>query len=117
MQELVTLYRPVGLREIALVKDADWRAFPPRSRGQPNLCPLPSQSDAAQIARDWQVKFWGAGFVTRFTVKAAYLRELQAQGEPEVRLDYWISRQELPRFNENIVGRIEVVETFYAANE
>jgi hypothetical protein len=117
MQELVTLYRPIGLREMALVKDADWRAFPARSRGQPNLCPLPDRSDAAQIARDWKVKTGGAGFVTRFAVKAAYLRQLQAQAGEEIRLDYWIAREELPRFNENIVGKIEVIEAFYAAND
>jgi hypothetical protein len=114
MHELVTLYRPIGLREMALVKNADWRAFPPRSRGEPNLCPLPSRSDAAQIARDWKVKAGGAGFVTRFTVNASYLRQLQAEGGEEMRLEYWVPREELSRFNENIVGKIEVVETFYA---
>jgi hypothetical protein len=117
MQELVTLYRPIDVREMALVQDADWRAFPPRSRGQPNLCPLPNQADAAQLARDWKVKAGGAGFVTRFAVNAAYLRELQAQSEADARLDYWIAREELPRFNENIVGKIEVIEAFFAAND
>jgi hypothetical protein len=115
--ELVTLYRPIDVREMALVKDADWRAFPPRSRGQPNLCPLPNQADAAQIARDWKVKAGGVGYVARFAVNAAYLRELQAQGEPEVHLDYWIAREELPRFNENIVGKIEVIEAFFATED
>jgi hypothetical protein len=71
--DTVTLYRPVGPRELELIKTSGWREFPPRLPDQPIFYPVTNQAYARQIARDWNVKASGAGFVTRFAVNAAYI--------------------------------------------
>src|ERR1700722_7167897 len=77
--DTVTLYRPVGPQELALIKESDWREFPPRLPNQPIFYPVTNQAYAAQIARDWNVKASGAGFVLRFAVKASYLKRFPVQ--------------------------------------
>lgn len=69
----VTLYRPVGPKELALIAASGWREFPPRLPEQPIFYPVTNQAYAIQIARDWNVKESGAGFVTKFDVVADYL--------------------------------------------
>ena len=61
------LYRPVGLQELRLIADADYRAFPPRLPEQPIFYPVLNIEYARQIARDWNTKSSSfVGFVTRF---------------------------------------------------
>jgi hypothetical protein len=71
--ETVTLCRPVGPKELALIEGTGWKEFPPRLPDQPIFYPATNQAYGTQIARDWNVKASGAGFVTRFAVNAAYL--------------------------------------------
>ena len=75
----VTLYRPVGPAELDLIKASGWRAFPSRLPDQPIFYPVTNQVYAAQIARGWNVKVSGAGFVTRFAVNADYLTRFPVQ--------------------------------------
>lgn len=75
----VTLYRPVGPRELELIEAAGWREFPPRLSGQPIFYPVTNESYATQIARDFNVKSDGAGFVTKFDVDAYYLSRYPVQ--------------------------------------
>ena len=111
--DTVTLYRPVGPQELALIKESDWREFPPRLPDQPIFYPVTNQAYAAQIARDWNVKASGAGFVLRFAVKASYLGRFPVQTVGgAIHTEYWIPAEELTEFNANIVGPIEVVEEF-----
>ena len=67
----------------------------------------------AGLARDWNVKDSGAGFVTRFAVLAADMSNFAVQkvGAAE-HTEYWIPAEELATFNENIVGLIEVIQEF-----
>lgn len=46
---LVTLFRPVGERELALVRDSGWKAFPPRLPDQPFFYPVLNEVYATQI--------------------------------------------------------------------
>lgn len=69
----VTLFRPVGPAELALIEAANWRAFPPRLPDQPIFYPVLTEAYARKIARDWNVPASGSGFVTRFSVQACYL--------------------------------------------
>jgi hypothetical protein len=64
--ETVTLYRPVGPVERDLIEATGWTKFPPRLPGQPIFYPVMNQEYATQIARDWNVRDSGAGYVTRF---------------------------------------------------
>lgn len=75
----LTLYRPVGPAEWALIVAADYRAFPPRLPEQPIFYPVLNEAYATQIARDWNVRDSGAGFVTRFQIDADFARRYPVQ--------------------------------------
>ena len=68
----VTLCRPVGPQELALIERSGWRKFPPRLPDQPIFYPVTNEGYAIQIARDWNVKASGSGYVTRFQVDQDY---------------------------------------------
>jgi len=111
--ETVTLWRPVGPEELALIEAAGMRAFPPRLPEQPIFYPVLSEDYAVKIARDWNVPASGAGFVTRFEVRRDFLDRYQVQeAGGRAHLEYWIPAEELERFNAAIVGEIEVVRAF-----
>jgi len=111
--EIVTLYRPVGPKELALIEAAQWRRFPPRLPEQPIFYPVLNQEYARQIARDWNVRESGAGFVTRFDVDASFVSRYAVQTVgSSVHQELWVPAEELEDFNDHIVGTIEVVETF-----
>jgi hypothetical protein len=111
--DTVILYRPVGPAELRLIRESGWKGFPPRLREQPIFYPVTNARYAAQIARDWNVRDSGAGFVTRFAVRANYLSNfaIQRVGASE-HTEYWIPAEELAEFNKNIVGLIEVILEF-----
>ncbi|HEX8220596.1 MAG TPA: hypothetical protein VF914_15495 [Chloroflexia bacterium] len=114
----VTLYRPVGPKELELIRQSGYTAFPPRLPEQPIFYPVLNEEYATRIARDWNVKASGAGYVTRFDVRATYLSryEVQQVGS-SIHREYWIPAEELDEFNRNIVGLIEVIAEFYADKE
>ena len=109
----LTLWRPVGPAELRLIEAAEHRAFPPRLPEQPIFYPVLNEAYAVQIARDWNVKMDGAGFVTRFEVRRDFIDgyEVQQAGGRE-HLEYWIPAEDLEAFNAALVGPIEVVAAF-----
>lgn len=113
----VTLYRPVGPQELALIVQSDYREFPPRLPEQPIFYPVLSEEYAVQIARDWNVKASGSGYVTQFQVRREFLDryEVQTVGSA-VHQEYWIPAEDLPEFNRNIVGAIEVIAEFHSTS-
>jgi hypothetical protein len=78
-EDVVTLWRPVGPKELELIRQAKMRAFPPRLQDQPIFYPVLSEDYAIKIARDWNVPASGAGYVTRFRVKRAFLDRYEVQ--------------------------------------
>ena len=111
--ETVTLWRPTGPEELALVEASGWRAWPPRLPDQPIFYPVLNEEYATRIARDWNVKASEVGHVTRFQVGKAYLDrfEVQQAGGSTI-LEYWIPAEELVEFNRHIVGTIDLVATY-----
>jgi len=109
----VALYRPVGSKELDLIAASGWREFPPRLPDQPIFYPVTNEAYATQIARDWNVKASGAGFVTKFGVDAYYLSRYRAQQVGgAIHTEYWIPSENLPEFNRNIVRTITVTAEF-----
>jgi len=111
--ETTELFRPVGQKELALIEASGFREFPPRLPDQPIFYPVLNEAYAIQIARDWNVKASGAGFVTRFHVQSAFLAKYAPQvvgGRQHAEL--WIPAEDLPDFNRHIVGPIEVTAKF-----
>ena len=51
MSETVTLWRPVGPKELALIRESGMRAFPPRLPEQPIFYPVTTEEYATKIAR------------------------------------------------------------------
>jgi hypothetical protein len=112
--EVVTLFRPVGPKELELIEASGFRAFPPRLPEQPIFYPVLNQEYATQIARDWNVKASGAGFVTRFNVRREFLARYQEQTVGgSVHRELWVPAEELSEFNDNIVGLIAVVAEYH----
>ena len=110
---VTTLYRPVGPKELDLIKQSGWTKFPPRLPEQPIFYPVLNERYAIQIARDWNVPASGSGYVTRFNVRTEYLKKFQVQNVgDEIHNELWVPAEELEEFNSNIVGLIEVTQTF-----
>jgi hypothetical protein len=113
MAETVTLWRPVAPEELALIREAGMRAFPPRLPEQPIFYPVLTEDYAVKIARDWNVPASGSGFVTRFAVLKRFLDGYAVQDAGgRAHREYWIPAEDLPAFNAAIVGEIEVVREF-----
>ena len=112
-EELVELWRPTGPEEIELVRASGSTRWPPRLPDQPIFYPVLNEDYATRIARDWNVKASGVGFVTRFRVRKAFLDryDVQQVGRLTI-LEYWIPAEDLEEINENIVGTIEEVARF-----
>ncbi|MGZ4815369.1 MAG: hypothetical protein ACXVZV_08165 [Terriglobales bacterium] len=112
-EELTTLFRPVGPDELELVRASGFKSFPPRLPEQPIFYPVLNEEYATQIARDWNTKSSGVGYVLRFHVRRSFLDkyEVQTVGR-SVHREYWIPAEDLAQFNENIVGLIEVVSEY-----
>lgn len=112
--ETVTLWRPAGPEEIALVEASGWREWPPRLPGQPIFYPVLNEEYATKIARDWNVKHSGSGYVTRFEVRRSFLDRYQVrQAGGRTILEYWIPAGDLAELNANIVGLIEVTAEYH----
>ncbi|MEU7292485.1 hypothetical protein AB0A76_04655 [Streptomyces exfoliatus] len=109
-----TLWRPTGPVELDLVRELGLRAWPPRLPEQPIFYPVLDEEYAIRIARDWNVKHDGAGFVTRFEVDTEFLRRypVQQAGGRTI-LELWVPAEDLDEFNAHIVGEIQVVHEFH----
>lgn len=121
MKETQTLFRPVGQKELDLIEESGWTAFPPRLSHQPIFYPVLNEGYAVQIARDWNTRDEASGYVgyvTRFVVEseflARYKREVVGGSQHE---ELWIPAEDLAAFNRKIVGPIEVTHTFSTSQE
>lgn len=113
MTATITLWRPTGPKELALVAASGFRRWPPRMPDQPIFYPVTNQDYAIEIARDWNVPASGVGYVTRFEVDAAFMARYDthvvgAAGHAE----WWVPAEELETLNDRSVGLIEVTRTF-----
>lgn len=123
----VTLYRPVGQRELELIAESSFTAFPPRLPEQPIFYPVTNAEYATQIARDWNTKDKASGYcgyVTEFRVDAAFLSRypVQTVGRQGLHDEYWIPADDLPAFNAALInnggmtGAIAVITHFRGEN-
>lgn len=114
-KEVVILYRPIGSKELTLIEKTDFTAFPPRLPEQPIFYPVLNEEYATQIARDWNAKYNAdkIGYVTKFAVRKEFLNnyEIKVVGGASHE-EYWILAEDLEQFNQNIVGKIEVISEF-----
>ena len=118
LDETVTLWRPVGPKELVLIEASGMRAFPPRLSEQPIFYPVLGEEYAVRIARDWNVPADGAGHVLRFAVESRFLAAYAVQeAGGRAHREYWIPAADLDAFNAAIVGPIERVLSFGRPHE
>jgi hypothetical protein len=112
---MTRLYRPVGLKELALMWDSGCREFPPRLPEQPIFYPVTSAEYATQIARDWNTKSPSqAGYLTSFDVDDNYLLKFDRHVVGSaIHEEYWIPANELDEFNKSIRGPINVDAAYF----
>ena len=107
------LFRPTGLLELLLLFRSGMRAWPPRLPDQPIFYPVMNEEYATMIARDWNVKESGSGYVTRFQVNKNYVAKFEEQTVGgAICKELWVPAEELEEFNRHIVGKIEVIAEF-----
>ncbi len=109
------LYRPVGVKELELIAQTNFRSFPPRLPEQPIFYPVLNFEYAAQIAEKWNTQSNGfAGFVTKFEVDDDYINqfEIQTVGS-SIHQELWVPAEQLPEFNLHIIGQITVEAAYY----
>jgi hypothetical protein len=107
------LFRPVGEKELALIRQSGFRAFPPRLPEQPIFYPVTNEEYATQIARDWNTRDGGIGYVTRFHVQSAFVERYPRRTVgASLHQEYWIPAEDLADFNAALVGPIEVIAEF-----
>ncbi len=115
--KLVTLYRPVGEKELELIKQSGFKKFPPRLEWQPIFYPVMNQEYAEQIANRWNTEdeFSGyAGYVLAFDLPENYIQQYPVQNVGgEIHNELWVPAEVLDDFNDNIVGEIKVVNSFF----
>lgn len=88
-------------------------AFPPRLPEQPIFYPVTTEDYAVKIARDWNVKASGSGYVTRFRISRNFLSRYQVQDAGgRAHREYWIPAEDLEAFNQALVGEIVVTAEF-----
>ncbi len=84
------LYRPIGPVELELIKASGYQKFPPRLPEQPIFYPVVQEQYARDIARKWNARDSGVGYVTRFEIKTEYIAQFQELVGGKNCTEYWI---------------------------
>lgn len=110
------LYRPVGEKELDLIKQSDYSAFPPRLPEQPIFYPVLNLEYACEIAQRWNTKDANSGYrgyVLQFEIDDAYIEKYQVQTVgSRIHQELWIPAEELSDFNMHIIGKIQIVKEY-----
>lgn len=109
------LYRPIGTKELELIRDSGYLRFPPRLAEQPIFYPVLNEQYAAEIASRWNVKYNEdhRGYVARFEIEDAYAGKFEVHTVGAgYHQELWVPADELNTFNQHIIGEIHVISEF-----
>lgn len=111
--ETIKLYRPIGPKELELVKESGYKKWPPRLPEQPIFYPVTNEQYAKEIATQWNIPDSGIGYVTCFKVKKGFIEkyEIHQVGDSH-HTEWWIPAEDLENLNQNIVGEIVVIAEY-----
>ena len=116
MKTNITLYRPTGANELALIIDSGMKRYPPRLFWQPIFYPVLNSQYAAEIAERWNMvdeDSDGVGFVTAFEIPEEYFKLFQVQTVGLAHhQELWVPATQLEEFNDAIVNGIRVEKAF-----
>jgi hypothetical protein len=112
----ITLYRPVGEKEMILIMKSNYKKFPPRLGWQPIFYPVLNEDYASEIAEKWNTRDEAGnylGFVTKFDVLEEVANQYPSQNVgAKNHNELWVPSENLETFNQAIVGNIEVTKVF-----
>lgn len=112
----ITLYRPVGEKEMLLIIESNYKKFPPRLEWQPIFYPVLNEDYASEIAEKWNTRDEAGnylGFVTKFEVLEEVFNQYPSQNVgAKNHNELWVPSENLETFNQAIVGNIEVTKVF-----
>ena len=112
---VVTLYPPLGQKELDLIRASGWKRFPPRLAEQPIFYPVMNLVYARQITREWNVPAKGIGHVVRFDVDADHLKRFTVQYVgAAIHDELWIPTEQLEGFNDRSQYPYEELEQRFA---
>jgi hypothetical protein len=101
-----------------LIRESNYKAFPPRLEIQPIFYPVLNEQYAVQIAKEWNTKDKASGYVgyvTRFEVDDRYISKFEKKVVgARMHEELWVPAEELAEFNAQIVGNIEVIRAFHS---
>lgn len=110
------LYRPVGQKELELIKNNNFKKFPPRLLTQPFFYPVLNKKYAEEIAKRWNTKDKNSefvGYITQFEIEDKYISKFKIQTVGKsYHQEFWISSDELENFNNHIMGDIKIIAKF-----
>ena len=109
------LYRPVGTKELELIRESNYRIFPPRLADQPIFYPVLNEQYATEIASSWNVKYNEdhRGYVTKFEVDDQYCGQFEVhQVGGAHHKELWVPAEKLGEFNKHIIGEIHIIKEF-----
>lgn len=100
-----------------MIKEADFREFPPRLSEQPIFYLVLNRQYAMEIALGWNAKYNDdhKGYVTKFEVDDDYCAqfEIHCVGSGYHK-ELWVPAEKLKEFNSHIIGKIDVIREFFA---
>jgi len=109
----VSLYRPATASQLAAIARTDWLAFGEESLASGYFYPMLHSSYAQLIARQWNARHDGEGFVLQCRVEAGWLSQFEPRTvATEQHLEYRIPANVLPAFNAALYGRIEILHHY-----
>lgn len=112
----ITLYRPVGEKEMILILDAESKCFPPRLDWQPIFYPVLNELYAIEIASKWNTNDEAGnylGLVTKFDITEKEFKKYKVENVGAAHNnELWIPSEKLNEFNKAMVGKIVVTKVF-----
>lgn len=107
--ETITMYRPCGPKEMILLEENDFKAWPSRLTEQPIFYPVTNEKYAIEI-NQWNVRQFGIGYITEFDVIKTFVDryEVKTVGAKH-HTEWWVPAEDLDELNDNIVGNIRII--------
>jgi hypothetical protein len=107
--ETVICYRPLGQKELELVKESGYRHWPPRLPDQSIFYPVTSEEYAIELTQ-WNITDFGKGYVSKFLVNKNFMDRYPIKTVGAKRhTEWWVPAEDLAELNKNIFGGIEII--------
>ncbi len=109
------LYRPVGTKELQLIKESGYTRYPPRLPEQPIFYPVLNEIYATEIAV-WNAKYNDdhKGYVTKFKIDDEYFLHFEVHTVgASYQQELWVLTQVMDKFQQHMIGKIQVIRKIY----